>query len=128
MVEAEAEDVELKTPEEKMAWWQMCRIAIDYKNKHLTKAEALKQFSYWAELPPSVSWLLLRHMATEHINNLRKAFPSWITKDKEPTFDDASKATRAGNLARRKDAGVDAVGRNSKGYWDRYRRHKDGAA
>jgi len=128
MAEPEAEDVGLHTPEEKMAYWQMCRIAIDLKNKNLTKAEALEQFSYWADLPPSISWMLLKPMAAERIDYLRKAFPDWITKDKEPTFDDASKATRAGNLAQRKDAGVDAVGRDSKGYWDRYRKHKDGAA
>jgi|AKVG01.1.fsa_nt_gi hypothetical protein len=125
MADPETEDVGLKTPEEKMAWWQMCRIAIDYKNGHLTRAEALKDFSYWAELPASVSWLLLNPLAKERIDYLRKAFPDWITKDKEPKFDDAGKATRAGNLSQRKNSGRDAVGRDNRGYWLRYRRGED---
>lgn len=124
MVEPETEDVGLHTPEEKMAWWQMCRIAIDFKNKHLTKAEALKEFSYWAELPPGICWMLLKPMAAERIDYLRKAFPDWITKDKEPKFDDAGKATRAKNLDQRRRAGRDAVGRDSAGYWSRYRKDK----
>ena len=114
MAEPETEsEVEpgLHTNEEKMALWQMNKIAIEYKRGNYSKGEALKAFSYWAELPPSVSWMLLGPMAASPHDELMKAFPKWITKDKEPKFDDAGKATRAKNLNKRKRSGRDAAGR-----------------
>jgi len=124
MAEPEAEDeVGLHTNEEKMALWQMNKIAIEYKRGTLKRGEATQRFSYWAELPPSVSWMLLGPMAASSHDELMKAFPKWITKDKEPTFDDASKATRAKNFSKRKLSGRDAVGRDSRGYFERYRRN-----
>ncbi|MDR9428818.1 MAG: hypothetical protein RI553_12015 [Salibaculum sp.] len=115
MAEAEAEDkVGLHTREEKMAYWQMCRVALDYKYQHIKKAEAIAQFAYWADLPKTVSWMLLSSMVQMHAKELRKAFPDWITKEQEPKFHDQQKATRARNFARRTASGVDAVGRPSR--------------
>lgn len=128
MAEPETEDeVKPLTREDKMAWWQLCRIAIDYKLHRMYKSEALEEFSRWAELPPGLCWMLLKPMSQEKVSYLRKAFPKWITKDKEPKFDDASKATRDGNLAKRKESGVDALGRDSRNLWNRSRKHKDRA-
>lgn len=129
MAEPETDDEEKPlTREEKMEWWQLCRIAIDYKQNRMHKAEALEEFSRWAELPQGLCWMMLQPLAQEKVSYLRKAFPDWITKDKEPRFNDASKTTRARNTAQRKDAGVDAVGRDNRGYWDRYRKLKDRAS
>jgi len=119
MAEPETEsEVEpgLHTNEEKMALWQMNKIAIEYKRGVLKRGEATQRFSYWAELPPSVSWMLLGPMAASPHAELMKAFPKWITKDKEPKFDDKSKATRARNLNKRKAGGLDAVGRPNGAY------------
>ena len=113
----------LHTNEDKMALWQMSRIAIEYKRGVLKRGPATQQFSYWAQLPPSISWMLLGPMAAMSHEELMKAFPKWITKDKEPTFDhDPAKATRAGNLARRKQSGLDAVGRPNSALGGRRRR------
>ena len=118
----------LHTNEEKMALWQMNKIAIEYKRGILKRGEATQRFSYWAELPPSISWLLLGPMAASSHQELMKAFPKWITKDKEPTFDhDPAKATRAANLARRKESGLDSVGRPSSALGGR-RRKDSGSA
>ena len=119
MAEPETEsEVEpgLHTNEEKMALWQMNKIAIEYKRGVLKRGEATQRFSYWAELPPSVSWMLLGPMAASPHAELMKAFPKWITKDKEPKFDDKSKATRARNIDQRKRAGVDSAGRPNGAY------------
>jgi len=103
MAEPETEDeVKPLTREDKMMWWQLCRIAIDYKLHRLYKSEALEQFSRCAELPPGLCWMLLKPMSQEKVSYLRKAFPDWITKDMEPKFNDASKPPHADNTARRK--------------------------
>jgi len=128
MVEPEAEDkVEpgLHTNEEKMALWQMNKIAIEYKRGILKRGEATKLFSYWAELPPGVSWMLLGPMSASPHAELMKAFPDWITKDHEPRFEDAGKTTAEKNRRKRKLSGQDAVGRDNRGYWLRYQKHKD---
>jgi len=117
----------LHTNEEKMALWQMSKIAIEYKRGVIKRGEATQQFAYWAQLPPTVSWMLLAPMAAMSHEELMKAFPKWITKDKEPKFDDHQKTTRARNARRRKQSGIDAVGRANGAYRRRPRGDKGGA-
>ena len=130
MAEAETQDeVEpgLHTNEDKMALWQMSKIAIEYKRGVIKRGEATQRFAYWAQLPTTVSWMLLAPMAAMSHQELMKAFPKWITKDKEPKFDDHQKTTRARNLDQRKRARVDSVGRANGAYRRRSRGDKGGA-
>lgn len=112
-------DVEL-TREEAMEYWQMCRVAIDYKNKRITKEQALDEFSYWSKMPREIAWLMLDPMRHENIEHLRQAFPDWIDKADEPKVRDARTATRKKNVRARKKAGLDSSDRPNKGYFDRY--------
>jgi hypothetical protein len=98
----EDEDAPL-TKLERFEYWQLCRIAIDYRHGHLNKGQALDQFARWACVPRNVAWMLLDPMRKQPTPELRKAFPSWIKKEDEPKFKDASNATRKNMFAKKQD-------------------------
>ena len=87
------EDAKL-TRKDKLEFWQLCRITIDYKNKVIGRDEALRQFGAYTGLPPALSKMMLDPMSKETIPHLRKAFPDWITKDMVPALKDTTRGTR----------------------------------
>ena len=89
------------TRKDRMEFWQLCRITIDYKNKSIGKDEAVRQFSIHTGLPPVLSRMLLDPMIKETIPHLRKAYPDWITKDMVPQFGDATRGTRRDPYAKK---------------------------
>lgn len=107
--ETEEETVSFTTNEQKMEYWQMCRVCIDYRNKRILPRDALRQFSYWSQLPPKIAFPLMRAMAADSTSVLRKAFPDFVGE--EPEYEDLRKATRNGNLAKRRAEGCDSTGR-----------------
>lgn len=120
--EDEAREPGIHTPEEKMAYWQLCRVAIDLKAKRLDREEALRQFSYWADLPPHVAWMLLQPMSKDKVEELRKGLPDTIGPDPAPKA--IKNATRERNKRGRRWRGVDAVGRDIQFYFERYKERR----
>lgn len=107
--ETEEEAVGFTTNEQKMEYWQMCRVCIDYRNHRIEARDALRQFSYWSQLPPKIAFTFMKAMSADSNAVLRKAFPDFVGK--EPEYEDLRKATRNGNLAKRRAEGCDSTGR-----------------
>jgi hypothetical protein len=107
------EEDEPLTREELMTHWQLCRIAIDFKNKHLTRKEAIAEFSKWSGMPSLIAWMMLDPMRKETIWDLRKSFPKWINKEDEPKFKDTTYGTRKTPYTKGKPRGM-AVARKLK--------------
>jgi len=89
------EKVEL-TRQERLEYWQLCRIVLDYKYRRVTKQEAFEQFCRQLKLPVGVGQLLFPPMVRMTVQELKQAFPDWIKKEMEPTFEDLTHAKRRG--------------------------------
>jgi len=100
------EEDEPLTREELMEHWQLCRIAIDYKNNRLTRKEAIAEFSKWSGMSSKIAWMLLDPMRKETITDLRKSFPKWIEKKNEPKFKDTTYGTRKTPYTKGKPRGM----------------------
>lgn len=96
----EEEDAPL-TLEEKFEYWQLCRIAIDYKKHAVSKIQAIEEFAAWSEMPKGVAWMLLDSMRKMTLPELQKAFPDWINKRDEPKFRDATFGVRRDKFAKK---------------------------
>lgn len=82
--------------EERLEYWQVCRILIDYKHRVITKPEAISAFSRQLMLPEGLGAMLFHPMIKMTIPELKAAFPDWIKKDMEPKFEDLTHAKRRG--------------------------------
>jgi hypothetical protein len=73
------------TREQKLEYWRLCRIILDYKRHAITKEQAFEEFRAHIDLPKVLAKMLFEPMRKEKADSLRRAYPDWIGEEPDIT-------------------------------------------